>query len=230
MNISRKNLPDLARICADITGDGHLQIQDWRHLTSFYSNNKKQINKIRRRFKKIFNIDGKIYIIKRLHLQYRFFIISKEIAEFLKDAGVPAGKKTDIEFLVPDWIYHGKPELKMSYLQGIFSCEGSIYSSKNKNGSTRWRICLIMYKNEKLISNGRAFMTQIRTMLTEFNIKVSPVHFGNTTTRQNGTKSRGLKFEIEAGEFEKFYKEIGFDEDDKNNKLRRAIAQARYGR
>ena len=37
-------MPDLSRIIADINGDGHLQLQDWRGLVSFYSKNKDEID------------------------------------------------------------------------------------------------------------------------------------------------------------------------------------------
>ncbi len=34
-----KFTPELARICGELTGDGHIQLSEWRGLVSFYSKN-----------------------------------------------------------------------------------------------------------------------------------------------------------------------------------------------
>ena len=52
---------ELAEIVADITGDGHLQLSGHRGQVSFYSNHDYELKRIKKLFKKLFNVDHKIY-------------------------------------------------------------------------------------------------------------------------------------------------------------------------
>ena len=62
-------------------------------------------------------------------------------------------------------------------------------------------------------------MEQIKHMLQEFEIISSPVRFNGFTLRKDGTKSLGTRFDIEQKQFSNFYKEVGFDDRDKTNRL-----------
>lgn len=62
MNKMKKEVmynPELARMVADITGDGHLQIQGWRYLASYVSNQLSEIESFERRSQELFNITPK---------------------------------------------------------------------------------------------------------------------------------------------------------------------------
>ena len=74
--------PELARIVADITGDGHLQLKDWRGLISFYSNNIEAINNLKEKFNELFDVKGHVYIDDRINKRYNLFFISKTLAHF----------------------------------------------------------------------------------------------------------------------------------------------------
>lgn len=132
MNIDEKFLPDLAKICGAITGDGHIQIKEWRYLTSFYSNDYSQIILINDLFSKLFGVKGRIYTKNAKNIQYRLFIISKDVAIFLQQAQVPVGKKTDVSFSIPDWILKGEKILAANYLRGLFTAEGCVNATKVK--------------------------------------------------------------------------------------------------
>jgi intein/homing endonuclease len=211
--------PELARIIADINGDGHLQLQEWRGLVSFYSKNKEEIDTTLKKFKNLFGIQGRVYIDNRKNKRYKLFFISKSLAQFLNEIGVAKGNKTNCKFLVPGWVINGKKELKRAYLVGIFTTEGHIYSTKLKNGKIRWRIGLEQYKNEKIKTQGKKYMEQIRKMLEDFDIESSPVRFNGHNLRKDGSKSIGMRFDIEYKHFKNFYKEIGFDNKEKMGRL-----------
>jgi len=216
--------PLLARICADISSDGHLQIQDWRGLVSFYSKDLHAINNINKKFKHLFGIGGRIYTKKSKNVRYGIFFISKPLAIFLNEIGVPKGNKTNKPFFVSDWIINGNNKIQSAYLRGLFTGEGSIFSTKQKNKEPRWRIGIEMYKWTKYKEEGKKFMEQVKLMLNNFEIKTSPIRFGRRNKRKNGTYSIAVKLDIESREFRKFYKYVGFDDRKKTNKLLRVIA------
>jgi intein/homing endonuclease len=216
--------PLLSRIVADITSDGHLQIQNWRGLVSFYSNKLEEVNNINKRFMSLFNIEGKIYTKRAKNIQYRIFFISKPLAIFLNKAGTPEGNKANQPFFVPGWIFNGNSKVKSAYLRGLFSGEGSIFPTRGKK--TRWRIGIEMYKWEYYKKEGKRFMEQIKIMINNLGIKTSPVRFGRRNLRKDGTHSIAMKLDIESSQFSKFYKHIGFDSNDKTQKLLSVIAEA----
>ena len=211
--------PELSRIIAEINGDGHLQLQDWRGLVSFYSKNKEEIDTFLEKFKKFFGIEGRVYVDNRQHKRYKLFFISKPLAQFLNKAGAVKGNKTNQLFFVPRWIIKENKVVKKAYLKGIFAAEGYIYSTRINDAKIRWRIGLEQYKIESLRDEGKKYMEQIRTMLKEFEIKSSPVRFNGFTLRKDGTKSLGARFDIEQKYFNNFYKEVGFDNKEKTEKL-----------
>jgi tRNA-splicing ligase RtcB (3'-phosphate/5'-hydroxy nucleic acid ligase) len=224
MNFKEKYLSDLAFICGALTGDGHLQINKWRYLTSFYSNDEKQILRMKNMFFRLFNVEGRVYTKEGKNLQYRLFIISKDISLKLKEFGVPVGRKTDKEFGVPEWIMDGELKISSNYLRAIFTAEGAVYSTKTKNGK-RWRVEIEMYKREDLLKSGEKYFEDLRKMLQTLEIRSSPVRFGRKNLRKDGTYSVAIKLDIEANQFEKFYKYVGFVDRIKEEKLLQAIVE-----
>ncbi len=216
---------DLARIVADITGDGHLQLLKNKGVVSFYSKDIKSIRFLARRFEKLFGAKGSVRkYTSGGYLRYGIFYPSKKLCEFLALIGVPAGNKTEKKFLVPKWILKGNKNIKKSYLRGLFASEGSIYATKLKYGK-RWRIEMEQYKILKLKNSGRQFMEQIKKMLEkEFDVICSPVRFGKKQKRTDGSFTIAIKIDIEKSSFMKFYKHIGFDNKVKDNKLLNVIA------
>lgn len=208
---------DLARIVANISCDGHLQLDKRRGLASFYSKNLDVIKRENKRFRKVFLIKGRIYPDKRDD-GYKLFFISKEIAKFLSTIGVPVGNKTNKIYSVPSWIINGGKKIKSAYLKGIFNSEASVYKTKN-NTSYRWRIHISQYKNYKLKKNGLKYMNQIREILFKFGIRSSPTRCIKGNRRIDGSESIGMQFEIEKSSFSNFIKYVGFENPEKQKKL-----------
>ena len=200
---------DVSRIVGELISDGHMQ-NDYRNLISFYSEHKYLIDSFSKRMNDVFNVSSWIYQDKR-SVRYKLFINSKEVLIKLELLGVPSGNKTNQIFLVPDWIYSGSKNIKSNFLSAIFDCEGYIYKTTNKkNGKIRWRIGIEYYKNEKYLDSAKLFMNQIREMLLDFGIISSPVRLKKGNIRKDGSKSIGVRFEIEMKSFKNFYKYINF--------------------
>jgi len=229
--MKNKLTPELAQIVALITSDGHLQIKAWRHLTSFYSKDLDEINKVKELFKEVFDVPGHVYEdtspgkkFKGRNLRYKLFFVSKLVALFLKEAGVPIGNKTNTPFQVPDWIMNGSDEIRGAYLRGLYDGEGSIFTTRQKTGSVRWRIKISFAKNKILLNNALTFMNQLRELLLRFNIKSSPVRYRNLNIRIDGSQSIEFTFDIEKSSFGNFYKYVGFNSKKKQMKLLSALA------
>lgn len=220
--------PDLARVVADVTTDGHLQIQDWRYLVSFYSNNIEDIKGFEYRVFRLFNLPCRVYIDYRQNTKYRIFLISKPVSLFLRDIGTLVGNKTNIPFEIPLWVRHGSNAVMSAYLQGLFDGEGSIHETRGKNNApSRWRISFAMCKNENILDSGFLFMEQIRSLLLEFGIVSSPIRKRFMNKRKDGSLSYELVFTIEKSSFRNFYKFVGFLHPQKREKLYSALALKR---
>jgi intein/homing endonuclease len=228
--LKTKLTPELAEIVAIITGDGHLQIKQWRHLVSFYSKDLKEVSRVNDLFKKVFDIEGHIYkdnsYSKKTRgstLRYKLFFISKPVTLLLNELGVSKGNKTNTPFQVPEWILNSPDEIKSAYLSGLFDCEGCVSCSKLKTGKTRWQIKIHMCKNEILLSDGLFFMNQLRELLFSFGIKSSPVRTAKENIRKDGSQSISMQFDIEKSSFRNFYKYVGFHIREKQMRLLSAL-------
>lgn len=225
--------PQLAYVVAAITGDGHLQIKEWRHLISFFSKEIEEIEAMKLRFAELFQLQGRIYIDNRKKHKtetkvYWLFFNSKPVALFLQEIGTPVGNKTNTPFSIPKWVLKGSSQIKGLYLQGLFDTEGTIFCRKTLN--PRWQIGLKMAKNEQIIDSGIAYLNQIRQLLAEFQIQCSPVRRSFLNIRKDTSKSFELLFNIELNSFGNFYKYVGFGHLKKQEKLVSALATARVAK
>ncbi len=226
MNENLKNNPELARLVADLTSDGHLQVKGNRHVASFYSKEIYEIEAVRSRFLSLFGLVGNVHVDKRPAkeggrevVRYQVYFCSKAVCVFLKNIGTPIGNKTDNEFLIPDWIMNGASQTKQSYLKGLYDAEGSIFCGKDG----KWQITFKMAKNKSMLSAGTNYFEQIRALLAEFNIKTSPVNNHKLNVRKDGSESLLLRIAIEKGSFKNFQEHIGFDHQEKRKKLIAAL-------
>ena len=210
---------ELARICGELTGDGHIQLKEWRGLISFYSKNFEEIINFKSRFENLFNLKGHIYEDKRNNCnRYKSFFISVQIANYFVSLGVPFGNKTNQPFFVPVWVFSGDKKIKAAYLRGLFAAEGSIYGTKNKAG-VRWRIEIELWKWVKYQDCAKKFMLQLVEMLSDLGVVCSPVRFGKKNIRKDKAESIAVKFNIEKTNFRNFYKRVGFTNRLKASKL-----------
>lgn len=226
------NKPELARLVADLTSDGHLQVDGKRYVASFYSKDLQEIQIVQNRFYNLFGTKGKIHTDKRPvsnnlfpTIRYQLYVPSKKMCLFSKEIGTPIGNKTNNPFRVPNWVFKGSSEVKSSYLRGMYDAEGSIFCGKDK----RWQITFKMAKNRDILDHGVAYFEQLRKMLFEFGIKTSPVNYSKLNVRKDGSISMCLRIAIEKASFGNFLKHVGFDNKSKQEKLLISLGQWQSG-
>jgi intein/homing endonuclease len=210
----------IARIVGDITGDGHLQIDNRRGIISFYSKYLEKIKNENKLFNQVFGLKGHIYKYNRNSgIVYGIMFTSKPVAIIFLALGVPSGNKTAKKFNIPDWIFNGSKEIKKAYLVGMFTSEGTVYNSKHSD----WRLEIEQYKIEKLSIYGKKYMSQLKKMVESFGIKCSNVRTCRKNKRKDGSLSLAWEFYIWRQSFKDFYNKIGFDDTNKMKKLKEAI-------
>lgn len=219
--------PKLAYVVAAITGDGHLQIKEWRHLISFFSKEIEDIENMKLQFHELFQLQGRMYVDNRKKHKtktkvYWLFFCSKPVALFLRNIGTPVGNKTNIPFSIPEWVLNGNQQLRGAYLRGLFDTEGTIFC-RDALINPRWQIGFKMAKNEVILDSGIAYLNQIRRLLADLQIRCSPVRKSFLNIRKDNSKSFELLFNIEQTSFENFYKYVGFGHIKKREKLLSAL-------
>ena len=212
----RVSKEDLSLIIGLINGDGHLQIKETKGTVSFYSKNKKDINRVIKIFTSHFDVKPLVYLDNRLSdKRYKLFFASKSLSYFLKDSGAAVGNKTNLPYVLPSWIVKGSDKIKSSYLKGIYDCEGSIYSQKDG----RMRITLTQYRREDLKQYAISYFDQMKDMLFSFDIKSSPIKINKGNERKDGTRTLCFRIIIEKSSFPKFHEHIGFFDSRKQKML-----------
>ena len=220
---------DLAGIIGGLITDGHIQTRAMGRHTKyeyigFFSDNYPELAAFNEKIKSLFGVEGKITSWgERYNGRSSGVIISNAaLARVLTLCGCPAGEKVSQKFEVPGWIRKGNKEIQSSFLRSSFSCDGTIFF---ENDSKRWRIKIVMYKQEKLSSDLRRYLETLRQMLRDtFQISTSELSYAAKYVRKkDGAKMMGLSFYVQRESIPDFAKEIGFDITYKNVKLQKAI-------
>jgi len=196
---------DLVRIIAFINFDGHLA----KDLKSFYYSSKR-LNDVKL-FEKIIN--RKFHVrckikenstgsAKQTHLCWVF---NKPLTEKLNELGAVKGDKVICHYILPKWITYNK-EFSKEFLKIAFFCEGSNKEEKGR----KMRIKFSMHKSEELLRNGIKIINQLKTMLSKFDIKTTPIYISNARTRKDKIKTKLLAFRIKTEDSNKFINEIGW--------------------
>ncbi|NYZ80013.1 hypothetical protein H0N95_02055 [Candidatus Micrarchaeota archaeon] len=211
---------ELSGLIADITGDGHLQgLPKWRF--DYTSASKQELKRFENSLFKTFGIKGKARkcSTNKFGETFNYGVNCKPLSRVLFLCGAPAGNKTNTAFKVPGWISADK-KLFSAYCRRLFSCEACV-EVKEKS------ITIEMYKREDLASSHKDYMQSLSDLLQKhFNIKTTRVFgYSRRNKRKDGTISKPLKFKIKNKDsIIKFYNEIGFDDKQKQRKLKSIIS------
>ncbi|MEK6937185.1 MAG: DUF87 domain-containing protein [Nanoarchaeota archaeon] len=113
---------------------------------------------------------------------------------FFKKLGFPIGKKTGIEFNVPEFIQKGTKEEKAEFLAALTASDGSKIS-KAKNSKIDFNpIRIVFHKNEELEKNGWEYAKQIAILFSDLGINISSIKKIKGNIKKNGNKT--IKFTI----------------------------------
>ena len=154
----------LARIVGFAFGDGHLGKKHGRVSISFYGK-PDNLNELKKDLEKI-GISSFLYEGKSVSAELR--VSSRAFALLLKKLGLPAGKKTETAYSVPDWIMKAPLWIKRNFLSGLFGADGSIPIFR---GCTPLPVNLTQSKIKDLENNLLNFLDDVRGLLEEFAIQ-----------------------------------------------------------
>lgn len=219
-----KYTPRLAKIVAYITFDGHLteNYKMFLFTAGKISELKIPANLVHEEF----DIKGRYKRIatNEYGTSYEYRICNQPIGRIMSLLGAPSGDKIKTKFSVPEWIMKDR-ENSRAYLKVAFDCEGSVW--KKGNG---FCISFSMHKDNRLRKTLFDFLTDIRKILFDFNIHSTNIWFGDGNNRKDGIKTIYGKFHIKSKSLDKFYSEIGFDDNIKGRKMKQYLgSRKRWG-
>lgn len=185
--------------CADFilgsNGDVDDLLLDLKEL-SFKASVKTRTNK--------FKIGGREIKIRSRRVR----IISTPFWLLMRAMGVPSGRKTDLEYVVPVWLYKVSKAIRREFLSGYLGGDGPSLSmkvvSRGKRGSYN---CLGIndiefYKRSEAIASGLRLGRQLSDLLEEQGVSIKRVFVGERSyPRSYGGASRSIHIDL-SGSFE----------------------------
>ena len=204
--ITSQILEEVAYLIGKVMGDGNL---DKNYIARFIGQ-EKDLTLLKELIITIFNIESSKLKIRRKEakgVSYLLQINDTLFGRLLASLGTPVGNKTKIAFGIPSWITKDKSYSKR-FLQALLEDELSTIKIEKSSYSVKPRLKLA--KEDRLIPNLRLFLTQIKLMLGQFNVKCSNI--SNHATFKQGQTTRELYLDINRNKENilTFAREIGF--------------------
>lgn len=199
--------PELASLVGHGLGDGHIEEGGCFEYTNRQTSLHAEVSRI---IYKIFN--GSKYTetnTENARRRRRYNVIVGNILYFV---GVPKGNKTLQPFSVPWWILNGSKEIKKAFIRALFDDEGTVKVSAHE-------ILIKFSKNEKYINSLQSFMEQIKKLLEDLGIEVTSIRKGDEVIGKNGHTIQLVLGIHGYKNFVKFFKEIKFNDHQKQKKL-----------
>jgi len=201
-----KNMAELAYLIGKITGDGHLS----KSFVPIFIGQKEDILNLKKLIIQKFPLSSKIFSVEsRLSkgLSYRLSVHNCLLGRVLSSLGAPKGKKTEMNFDIPNWIINNA-ECTKYYLQAIFEDELSTIKISKKYHSTKPRFKLAKHPNK--LQNLKEYFEQLKIMLKRLDIDTSEIAYSPGIKLER--KYPCLYFDIcrNKKNIIKFGKEVGF--------------------
>ncbi|MFX1350953.1 MAG: RtcB family protein [Promethearchaeota archaeon] len=151
-------------------------------------------------------------------------IYSQEFAKILIRAGMPIGKKTNQDVLVPGWIMRSPKWIKRLFLAGFFGAELTSPKTHTKTGFDA--PILPQNKNIEYKQTGREFLIQIMQLLEEFGVRVTKIAERKEARNKEGEVVR-LRLEVSAKEENllRLWRRVGFEYNRKRSQLAEIAVQ-----
>lgn len=223
---------ELAALFAAIITDGHL---DWNAYDFsprpkkiiLYSNYEFECNWFLDLVYRLFNVKGKLvrYRPKQgfsTSESCKAIVYNAPLARILIAIGTPPGDKTLSTYSVPNWIMDGDSKIKRSFLKILFNFDGSISIRKTRSTA---EINFCFTKHQKYASESMAFMEQIKSLLSDFDIPSGKIHVRKAKYEKypNYDKNIFMLFISSHKGLINFYREIGFLNPKKQTNLENFI-------
>ncbi len=228
-------IPYLIKILAYNLGDGTIPRNN--KYSSFYGN-PEDLELIRRDIKRIGFTPSKIYSRHRKHkikskrgvvkferVEYHFKVVSRSFVVLLNLLGAPIGNKVHQSYLVPKWILTSPKWYKRLFLASLFGAEMNSPATLTNHGYNFYMPTISINKNEKYLDNGKKYLTQIKSILKEFEINsiISKEELQDYLYKDSSVNYRLKLFIAENGVLN-LYKKINFEYNlEKRRKANSAI-------
>ncbi len=225
LRFNSPQLPILAKLAGYITGDGNIRKsgRGWRTCIVGDPKDLREIGedilKLGFNVSKIYEKKSKGIIINSLGEEIKIeghsYALECNTSAFtilLNALSVPLGKKTNIKFLVPKWLFKAPKFIKRLYLAGYFGAELT-HPILLKDNYHFERLSLAIYKNEKIEDNGKEFLSQICDLLREYDIEsiVYKENYGGRITKTGNTKKLVLRISSDTQNLLNFWSKINYE-------------------
>ena len=224
LNYSNPRLIFITRIFGHIFGDGYLRIVNREPEVLGFSGRIKNLKVIqddieclefshssiysRKTSSKVRNRSGKEHIIKGE--TNSFTSTDSGLVRLIYKLGAPSGRKSDIVFILPNWLLNAPMNIKSEFLSSLVGSDG--YVPLNVKDSRIFFVSrLVFYKNESLKENGMKYAEQLSKLFLDCGVETN-IRIRKGNIRRDGTKT--LRFEITISNSRNnlinFLKNIGF--------------------
>ena len=214
---------ELAEIVAALITDGHV---DGRSKLILYSNDKLECQWFLDLLCYLFQVRGKLIEYKSLtgfskSSSFKGVIHNSRLVKIFVKLGVPWGDKTKSSYVIPDWIIKGNKKLKKAFLRVLFNFDGSLTIRPNRKATMEMNF--VTNKQQDYVQAGVIYIEQIKSLLAEFGIRAGKIH----VRHHQKDKFTIMLFISNNDSVFNFYKNIGFINEKKNLKLKRAVSLIR---
>jgi len=225
LGYSNEKLPYLLKLIGFILGDGAIYFTRNRGSIWFYGK-PEDLEEIRGDIKKIGFRASKVYSRTRKHritteydnfefsrTEYSIKSTSNSLAALLVALGTPMGKKVEVKYEVPKWIFKCPLWQKRLFLASLFGAELASPSTVTKHGHNFYGPVLSMNKKGPSLESGRRFLKQLCRLLADFRIKSSKIGEREEVVNEKGDKSHRLRMQISSDpeNLINFFSKVGFE-------------------
>jgi intein/homing endonuclease len=120
------------------------------------------------------------------------FVINTAVTRSFIEMGMPTGRRTEINYLLPEWIINGDESVLRGFLSGLYAAEG-FTPSMQKNDKTLKPMGFNITKRFSLADNFQEFLQQLSDILGRLGIEHS------MSLRETYTCDRNIKATISFG-------------------------------
>ena len=136
-------------------------------------------------------------------------ILRDVVTRMLLDLEYPVGRKTDIDYSLPDWLMSGSIGVKREFIAGFLGAEGSTPDPRLKRSFYVARVA--QFKIEELVDSGVRLMGQVRQLFSDLDVETTGPHIKKGNVRKSGKKTFRIDLTICNTSMNLFnYSEIGF--------------------
>lgn len=227
--LTNDKIPILTKLFGYLLGDGQIYLSGQKGFVCAYGQ-EEDLRIIQQDIEKL-GFSARIYgrerdhsiptrygLVKFSSKNYELHVSSKALAKLFFCLGYPLGTKTNIPFLVPQWIMQSPLWLKRLFLSGLFGAELSKPRTHTKTGFD----CPVysLNKNSYLLDNAREFSIQIITLLEELGITSDKLIERDDYKNRFGKTSR-IKLQISSSEDNllRLWSNVGFSYNKKRELL-----------